>query len=235
MSEWRPKRFWKTAEVTVADGGFGVALDGRPVRTPGKRLLVVPTRALAEGIAAEWNAQGDVLRPETMPFTRAANTAIERVTLHHGAVVEELARYGASDLLCYRAEEPAELVRRQASDWDPILSWAAADLGAPLRVTTGIVPIEQDPQALAALARRLEALTPFQLTASYDLVAITGSLVLALAVATGRLPAEEAWRLSRLDETWQSEQWGEDAEAAKAEEIRRQDFLSAARFFLACG
>ncbi len=234
MSEWRPKRFWKTADVTEAEGGFGVVLDGRPVRTPGKRLLVVPTRALAEGIAAEWNAQNGVLQPETMPFTRAANTAIERVSAHREAVVEELARYGASDLLCYRAEEPAELVDRQARDWDPVLSWAATELGARLRVTGGVVPIEQDPEALAPLVARLQALTPFQLTAFHDLVAISGSLVLAFAVATGRLTAEEAWQLSRLDETWQAEHWGKDEEAAKADEIRRQAFLTAARFFLAC-
>lgn len=234
MSEWRPKRFWKTAEVTEAEGGFGVTLDGRPVRTPGKQLLVVPTRALAEGIAAEWNAQNDLLQPETMPFTRAANTAIERVSAHRDAVVEELARYGASDLLCYRAEEPADLVDRQARDWDPILSWAAAELGARLRVTGGVVPIEQDQGALAALVARLQALTPFQLTAFHDLVAISGSLVLAFAVATGRLTADEAWQLSRLDESWQAEHWGEDDEAAQAEAIRRQAFLSAARFFLAC-
>ena len=235
MNEWRPKRFWKTAEVTEAEGGFTVTLDGRPVRTPGKHLLVVPTRAMAEVIAAEWNAQGETLRPETMPFTRAANTAIERVSVHKAAVVEELARYGASDLLCYRAEEPAGLVERQSQGWDPILAWAAMVLGTPLNVTKGIVPVAQDPQSLAALADRLGTFTPFQLTGFHDLVTITGSLVLALAAAEGRLSPDEAWHLARIDETWQIEHWGVDDEAAQAEEVRHQDFLSAARFFRDCG
>lgn len=235
MSEWRPRRFWTEARaVAAAEGGWAVHLDGRPVRTPAKAALRLPTRALAEAVAAEWAAQGEHLAPETMPLTRTANTAIDRVAAIAPAVVEDLAGYGASDLLCYRAEGPMELLARQAADWDPLLDWAAGQ-GAPLAVTRGVIPIAQPQASLDRLSARVAALEPFRLAAFHDLVALSGSLVIALAVLDGRIAAEEGWRLSRLDEDWQAEQWGEDEEAAAQAAHRRAGFLDAARFLALLG
>lgn len=195
----------------------------------------MPTRALAEAIAAEWDAQQGAVRPETMPFTRSANSALDKVAVQFDEVVDMLAAYGATDLLCYRATGPEALVARQAAAWDPLLEWSAMVLSAPLVATAGVMHIAQSPAALAALRAPVAAMTPCELAAFHDLVAISGSLVLALAVTRGRLGAEEAWSLSRLDETWQTEQWGEDEEAAAAEAVRHADFLQAGRFYALCG
>lgn len=235
MSAWKAKRFWKQATVEPTDSGFTVRLDGRPVKTPAKTLLVVPTRALAEAVAAEWEAQQGTVRPETMPFTRSANSALDKVTPQFDAVVDMLAAYGGTDLLCYRATGPEALVARQAAAWDPLLDWSAATLGAPLRAVAGVMHIAQDPASLAALHGPVAAMTPFQLAAFHDLVAISGSLVLALAVTHGRLSTPEAWRLSRIDEDWQIEQWGDDEEAAELSAVREADFHQAGRFYALCG
>lgn len=234
MSGWTAKRFWTEARVEEGAGGFTVTLDGRAVKTPAKAPLVVPTRAMAEAIAAEWDAQTGKVDPATMPVTRAANSAIDKVTVQFDEVVGLLSDYGGTDLLCYRAEGPIELVARQAEGWDPVLDWAASALNAPLVVTQGVVFVAQDPDVLARLRARVAALDPFRLTAFHDLVAISGSLVLALAVIDGWLPAEAAWQLSRIDETWQAELWGTDDEAQKAEEVRHADFLQAERFYRLC-
>ncbi|WP_137110217.1 ATP12 family chaperone protein [Rhodobacter sp. SY28-1] len=235
MSVWVARRFWTTATAVPADGGFTVHLDGRPVRTPLKAPLVLPTPGLAEAVAAEWQAQEGTVRPETMPFTRTANSAIDKVAAQQAEVVEMLTAYGDSDLLCYRAEGPPELVARHAAAWDPLLEWAAVTLGAPLTATAGVIHIDQPGQSLAALEAQVSALTPFQLSAFHDLVAISGSLVLALAVTHGRLSAEEAWSLSRIDEDWQISLWGEDEEAAEIAALKRQAFLQADRFYGLCG
>lgn len=242
MSEWAPKRFWKAAQVTAgSEGGpeggpegFSVALDGRPVRTPAKAALILPTAAMAAAIAAEWDAQQGVLRPETMPMTRMANSAIDKVRVLQAAVVAEVAGFGASDLLCYRAEDPDELVQRQRQGWDPLLDWAATRLQAPLVQTGGIMPVAQPEASLARLTRAVEARDAFRLTALHDLVSITGSLVLGLAIAEGRLTPDEAWALARIDEDWQAEQWGVDEEAAAQAAYRRQALLDAARFHGLC-
>lgn len=234
MSGWTAKRFWTEARVEEGAVGFTVTLDGRAVKTPAKAPLVVPTRAMAEAIAAEWDAQTGKVDPATMPVTRAANSAIDKVTVQFDEVVGLLSDYGGTDLLCYRAEGPIELVARQAEGWDPVLDWAASALNAPLVVTQGVVFVAQDPDVLARLRARVAALDPFRLTAFHDLVAISGSLVLALAVIDGWLPAEAAWQLSRIDETWQAELWGTDDEAQKAEEVRHADFLQAERFYRLC-
>jgi chaperone required for assembly of F1-ATPase len=189
---------------------------------------------MAEAIAAEWDAQTGKVDPATMPVTRAANSAIDKVTVQFDEVVGLLSDYGGSDLLCYRAEGPMELVARQVEGWDPVLGWAASALNAPLAVTRGVVFVAQDPDVLARLRARVAALDPFRLTAFHDLVAISGSLVLALAVIDGWLPAETAWQLSRIDESWQTELWGTDDEAQKAEEVRHADFLQAERFYRLC-
>lgn len=235
MSAWKAKRFWKQATVEQAETAFTVRLDGRPVKTPSKTLLTVPTRALAEAIAAEWDAQTGEVKPDTMPFTRSANSAIDKVTPQFDAVVDMLAAYGGTDLLCYRATGPEALIERQAKAWDPLLDWSATTFGAPLKATAGVMHIAQDPRSLAALHAPVAAMSPFQLAAFHDLVAISGSLVLALAVTRGRLSAAEAWALSRIDEAWQIEQWGDDEEAAELAARREADFLQAGRFYALCG
>lgn len=227
MSDWAPKRFWKAASVAEADGGHTVHLDGRAIRTPAKAPLVVPSRALAEAIAVEWDAQEQVVDPRTMPATRAANAAIDKVTPQRAEVAKLLADYGDSDLLCYRAEAPVELVTRQAEAWDPMLDWAEEVLGARLAPRTGVMHAPQDPAALQRLAAQVDALPVFELTAFHDLVGLTGSLVLGFATYHGARPAEDIWTLSRIDEDWQESQWGVDEEARNAAEVKRASFLNA--------
>ncbi len=234
MSEWAPRRFYKDATVEEAEGGFIVHLDGRPLRTPGKVPLVVPTRAIAEAMAEEWRAQEEKIDPRTMPFTRTANSAIDKVAPQHPEVADMLAEYGDSDLLCYRAESPAELVARQAERWDPLLDWAAREMGARLEPRAGIMHASQPEAPLRILAERTHGFTPFELAAFHDLVALTGSLVLGFAATGQEHDAKELWALSRLDETFQEELWGEDEEAQEAAEIKRQAFLHAHRFFALC-
>lgn len=228
MSEWKAKRFWTAATVTEAEGGWGVALDGRPVKTPAKRPLVVPTRALAAAIAAEWDAQQGVLRPETMPLTRAANAAIDKVAKTRPEVAAMLAAYAETDLICHRASQEPELIARQDAGWNPLLDWCAAQ-GLPLVAGAGVLPHAQPEASLAGYAARLTAMDEWQLTALHDLVALTGSLVLGLAVFDGRLTAADAWSLSRLDEDWQVERWGEDEEARDSAAVKRAAHADAAR------
>ena len=234
MSVWAARRFWKAASVVPAEGGFAVHLDARPVRTPKKAPLTLPTAGLAEAVAAEWQAQGDKVDPGSMPFTRTANSAIDAVALRFDEVAQMLAEYGGSDLLCYRAEGPEDLVALQARNWDPLLDWAAKDLGARLTTKVGVMHVAQSADALAALSALVRAQTPFQLAAFHDLVAISGSLILALAVQRGRISAEEGWRLSRLDEDWQISLWGEDEEAAEVTARKHAAFLQADRFYGLC-
>lgn len=238
MTGWVRKRFWTDATVGAVEGGFAVLLDGRPLRTPAKAPMVLPTRALAEIVAAEWAAQQGEIDPRSMPATRAANAAIDHAAADPAALRDHLASYGASDLICYRAEAPSGLVARQAAGWDGWLAWAATSLGAALVTTQGVMFRDQPAEACAALRLRLDRYSPFELTGLSDLVTLSGSLILALAVAEGALAAEEGWRLSRIDEDWQEEQWGIDAEAAERAMLRRAAFLAAADFLtrarLAC-
>ena len=235
MSGWKSKRFWKDATAQPCEGGFTVRLDARPVKTPLKAALVVPTLGMAEAIAAEWDAQTGLVKPQTMPVTRAANSAIDKIVPQFDEVADLLAAYGASDLICYRATEPQALVARQAAAWDPILAWAAEALRAPLIATAGVMHIAQAPTSLERLRTQVFMLDPFRLAGLHDLVAISGSLVLALAVAQRKLPAPEAWALSRIDETWQQELWGQDEEAAEYAAYRKAAFLDADRFYHLCG
>jgi chaperone required for assembly of F1-ATPase len=212
-----------------------VHLDDRPVRTPKKAPLILPTQRLAEAVAAEWLVQGERVDPTSMPFTRTANSAVDTVAVHYDSVARMVADYGASDLLCYRAEGPAELVDMQARGWDPMLDWAADVFGARLRTATGIIHVAQSPESLVVLERLVREQTPFQLAAFHDLVSISGSLILALAVVHGSTTADDAWRLSRIDEDWQISQWGEDEEAADVAQRKRAAFLLADRFYGLCG
>lgn len=232
MSEWAAKRFWTDVAVIENDGAFAIELDSRPVKTPAKAALRVPTAQMAEAIAEEWRAVEEKIDPEAMPFTRSANAAIDKVSVQFDEVASMLAAYGGSDLLCYRADSPAGLVERQVKGWDPLLDWAKATHGVKLKTTVGIMPITQEPDDLAALSKPLFNATHFELTALHDLIALSGSLVLGLAVAEDHLSAEQAWSLSRIDEDWQSEQWGADEEACQHAEIKLQAFKHAANFFL---
>ena len=231
MSDWKAKRFWTSTSVVESEKGFGVTLDERPVRTPAKAPLVVPTKSLAEAIAAEWDAQDKIINPLSMPFTRSANAAIDKVAVMRAEVIEELAGFGGTDLLCYRAEAPEELRRRQADAWDPWLTWSANALDAPLVAGKGVMHIEQPERSLERLANHVAEFDDFQLTGLHDLVALSGSLVLALAIARDRLAPARAWDLSRIDEDWQISQWGEDEEAAALAAQKFAAFEHAARFF----
>ena len=231
---WKPKRFWKTATVVPEDGGFAIHLDNRRVKTPAKQTLILPTEGLAQLIAAEWDAQTGLVNPETMPSTRMANSAIDKVIPQYDEVAALLAAYGDTDHLCYRATWPPQLVARQAAAWDPILDWAADALNARLNTTQGVVHIAQDPGALACLRQQVLDLGNFRLAAFHDLVSMSGSLILAFAVAHGHLPPDQAWTLSRIDESWQIEQWGEDEDAAAIAVLKRQAFQQAARFLALC-
>lgn len=234
MTDWAPKRFWTEARAEAVDGGFTIRLDARPVKTPARAPLVVPTLPLAEAIADEWQTQDKVLDPRSMPFTRSANAAIDKVASQFSEVADLIAAYGDSDLVCYRAMAPASLVTRQAEGWDPLLAWTGETIGAPLRPVQGVT---HHPQATASLRRldaAVRALSPFELTALYDLVSLSGSLVIGLAAIHGHAPVEALWRLSRIDEDWQREIWGTDEEAAAVEAVKREAFSHAARFFNLC-
>ena len=234
MTAWAAKRFWKTASAEATEGGFTIRLDGRAVKTPAKAPLVLPTLAMAQAIALEWDAQDGVIKPETMPLTRAANSAIDKVAPLREAVITELAGYGGTDLLCYHAESPTELIARQHADWSPLLDWATTTLNAPLTVTRGVIPVDQPQAGLDRLHAAVSAFTNAELAGLHDLVAISGSLVLALAVTSGHLAPDAAFSLSRLDNSWQAEQWGTDEDEAELEALRRAAFLQAHRFFALC-
>lgn len=234
MSTTKPKRFWKAARAEAAGDGYAVTLDGRPVRTPARAPLVLPTLALAEAIAAEWDAQQDRVDPASMPLTRTANSAIDKVAAQHGEVAALIAAYGGTDLLCYRAEDPQGLVARQDAVWTPLLDWAAQALGARLHPVRGVMFAPQDDAVLARLEARVRALTEFQLAAFHDLVSLSGSLIIGFAAAYGHASPEALWEASRLDEIWQAEQWGEDEEAMAQAALKKTAFLDAERFWRLC-
>lgn len=223
------KRFWKETSVVPSGDGFAIHLDTKPVRTPAKSELYLPTRALAEAVAAEWEAQGDRIDALSMPQTRYANSVIDGVAPRRAEVVNTVAAYGGSDLLCYRAAHPTALVERQTERWDPLLDWARDRYDAPLMQVQGVMPISQPERSVVNLGEAVEAHDDFELAALHDLVAISGSLVLGLAVSDGHLAPEAALALSRLDDDWQIEQWGEDAEAAKVAQRKAGEFAQAAR------
>ena len=231
MSEWKQKRFWTAVSVVEAEQGFAVELDGRRVKTPAKAALTVPTRAMAMAIAEEWEAQKEAVKPQTMPCTRSANAAIDKVRVQHAEVSDMLAAYGDADLLCYRAENPQELVARQCARWDPALDWAESALGVRLELRQGILHRPQNAVVLQKLTSHVHALDAFQLAAFHDLVSMSGSLILGFAAAKGWRDVGEIWTLSRLDELWQEEQWGPDDEAQAEAEVKRLAFLHAKRFY----
>jgi chaperone required for assembly of F1-ATPase len=224
------KRVYKSVETRIGDGGWGVALDGRPLRTPAKRDLSVPSERLAAAIGAEWAAQDSDIRPETMPLTRLAATAIDCTAAARDKIVVEVANYAATDLVCYRAAHPPALVARQEAAWQPLIDWAAGRYDAGLAITAGIVPLAQSPANLKAYAAVVGALDDFQLTALQAATAACGSLVIALALLEGRLDADAAFAAAQLEETFQIEAWGEDAEAMARRALLAADIAAAARF-----
>lgn len=232
------KRFYEKAAAApaaevgslAAESGHAVLLDGRPIRTPAQAPLVVPAAPLAEAVAAEWDAQDDEVRPDDMPMMSLAATAIDRVVPQRETVAGDAAAYGGCDLLCYRAEGPEALAARQAEEWQPLLDWAADRFGVELTVTAGISPVAQDNAALVRLGEEVARYDAFPLTALHVLTTTTGSLILALAVAEGRLAPETAYRVSILDERWQAEHWGEDEEAAAQRRRLAAEVANAAHF-----
>jgi len=229
-----PKRFYEKAEAAGEGGGFCVVLDGKPVKTPARRALVVPGRALAEAIAAEWAGQGASIDPATMPLTRLANAAIDSVAGQMLEVEADAVKYAGSDLICYRAGAPEDLARAQGAAWDGLVVFAREKLGARLVLAEGVVFAAQPEAALAAMARAVRAHVgeaagaPFRLAALHGMTTLTGSLVVALAVALREMEVEAAWAAAHVDEDFQMAAWGADAEALARRETRFVDIRAAA-------
>lgn len=225
-----PKRFYKEASAAAVDGGFAILLDGRGVKTPARSALVVPSLALAQAMADEWNAQGERIDPRSMWLTKLANTAIDRVTPRRDAVIDEIAGFAGADLICYMADHPVGLAQRQAAHWAPLIVWAGEALGASLRVTPGLVHVPQDEAALAALRRAVSAANDFQLAALHNAVTLTGSAVIGLALLHRRLTGEQAFEASHVDEAWQAYVSGEDEDEAARLAMRRAELLDTLKF-----
>ena len=222
-----PKRFYKSVAVTDQ---LGIALDGRHVKTPLKAALVLPTRPLAEAVAAEWDAQVDVINPHAMPLTKLANTANDRATTEKSKIAAEILEFAGSDMVCYRAESPAGLVKHQTTHWDPIIAWAKADLKVDFATVNTITHRRQSPAALQALEAHITSLDPFSFVAVHNLSTLTGSALLAAMTAAGKIPADAAWLAANVDEDWQIETWGEDVEASARRAGRLHEFSACVRF-----
>ena len=228
----KPKRFYRSAGVEPSEGGFVLTLDGRPARTPARAPLRLPTRALGEAVAAEWDGQGDTIEPASMPLTKLANTAIDGVSKEMDAVRADLARYAGSDLVAYRAGEPDRLVAEQALAWDPVLAFAREELGARFILSEGVTFVTQPEASLEQVRERLAAETsPFALAALHVMTTLTGSVLLALMHAGGRLSGEAAWEAAHVDERYQESRWGQDSEAVARREARRAEFEAASRLY----
>ncbi|MDQ0455886.1 ATP12 family chaperone protein [Rhizobium paknamense] len=227
-----PKRFYAEATVSPTDAGFAVTLDGRAVKTPARNTLILPTSGAAELVAEEWRAQGEEVDPATMPVTRLTNTAIDAVSKTLEEVLEDIVRFSSSDLLCYRAEDPQELVERQSARWNPVLAWLNDTHGVKLITISGIMHQEQPAQSTSAFRRALERYgNAFQLAALHVVTTLTGSAALTLALADGFSSLEEVWALAHLDEDWTNEHWGVDEEAAARREARLREMQAAWALF----
>lgn len=225
-----PKRFYKVAAVVEREGQFAVELDGRVVKTPARQTLTLPTRAAAQLIADEFSAQEKEIDPARMPATRLANTAIDGIVNDPQAVLEDVLRFASSDMLCYRAGSPERLVNRQTELWDPLVDWAASQLGARFLLAEGVMHVEQPREALGAFSAHLGAFSdPFAIAALHTMTTLTGSAILALAVAKGEISGAEAWKLAHVDEDWTIEHWGQDAEAAIRRAIREGEMMAAVK------
>jgi YD repeat-containing protein len=231
MTDAPVRRFYKSVAVTGAKAPFSIALDDRPLRTPLKRPLELPSRPIAEAVASEWSAQGEKIEPQKMPFTRLANTALDRVAGNFPRIMGDIVGFAGSDLVCYRADEPIGLIERQARNWQPVLDWARTRLGGAFAVTEGIVHIEQPTSALEAIRSYLAGKDAWALTALHNMTTLTGSaLISAMACEAAILPAE-AWLAAHVDEDWQIEHWGWDEEARLRRHHRKQEFDVCLRFY----
>lgn len=226
-----PRRFYKSVDVGQGDAGWHIRLDGKQLRSPAKHDFALPTRALAEAIAAEWSAQGEKIVPHSMPLMQLAATAIDRVAADRARVVAETAGYGGSDLVCYRAQAPVDLVLRQTEVWQPLVEWVAERYDVILAVTAGILAVPQPAEAMARFRRVLEAADLFALTALAALTGAAGSLVIALALAEDRLTPEQGAAAALLDELYQSDKWGNDPEAEQRRASIRQELADGLAFF----
>ncbi len=216
-----PKRFYKTVSISDANA---ILLDGRAVKTPMKAPLILPNRAIAEAVAAEWEAQDKVINPGAMPFTKYANTAIDRAVTEREPVLDDFAKYAGSDLVCYRADRPPALVQLQSLHWNPVLDDTRLNLGITFKTTPGIVHIAQDASAIAAVRTAAAALDPLHLTLLYNLTTLTGSALLSLMLVAGRASAEQGWAAAHVDEDYQISQWGADQQAMARRAGRRLDY-----------
>lgn len=226
-----PKRFWKEVTVEAVDaGGRRILLDGRPVKTPGKRELVMPRADLAEEAAAEWRAQGTYLDPASMPITRLANSVIDGVVDRRAEVAADAAKYAATDLVCYRAEGPKRLVERQTAAWDPVLDFVEDRYGARFLVGEGVIHVAQEAEALAGIATAIDGFDPWRLAGLHTVTTLTGSVLIALALAEGRLDGEAAWTVAHVDDLWSLETWGADEEAEARLAARRREYDAAVAF-----
>ena len=227
-----PRRFYERASAEQVEGGFTVALDGKPARTPARNAILGPTQALAQALADEWQGQAEFIEPANMPLTRMVNSALDGVAREMDLVRAEVTKYAGSDMLCYRAGDPQALVDEQAQMWDPLLAWAHEELGARFICAEGIIFATQPDTAIEAVRKTVEAIqSPFALAALHVMTTITGSVILALAVARGHISAQEAWAAAHLDEDFQMRAWGEDAEALARRARRWIDMEAAARLY----
>ena len=229
----RIKRFYERAAAEAADGAFQVTLDGKPVRTPAKAPLAVPSEKLAEAIAAEWQAQGEWLEPGTMPLTKLANVAIDHVEANREAVIDDIVAHAGSDLICYLAAEPQELAMRQMAQWAPVIDWLTEGLDAPFEVATGITHVTQPAQSLERVRRAIADYDAFSLAAIHAMTTLMGSALLTLAHVAGLFDLPTVWQAAHLDEDWQMARWGEEAEA-KARRERAWLEMQAADKLLNC-
>lgn len=224
------KRFYKTAAAAPVEGGFAVTLDGRGVKTPAGKPLTIPTQALADAVAAEWDGQGDDIDPNSMPLMQLCGTAIDRVPDVRDGLIDGLLRYVDTDLLCYRAETPEDLAARQAEVWQPLLDWAAETFGANLKVVNGVIPVTQDDSARQGFATAMVDLDDWQLTALAEMVGVSGSIVVGFAMFAGALDGEQAFKVCHVDEDHQIALWGEDAEATERRANVLAELNTAVRF-----
>ncbi|MFC0245295.1 ATP12 family chaperone protein [Falsochrobactrum ovis] len=228
-----PKRFYEKAEIAELDNGFTVQLDGRSVKTPARNLMLLPSAAAAEIVAEEFRAQKDVVDPAKMPATRLVNTAIDGIALDPQAVIEDILRFAGTDMICYRAESPKELVARQTERWDPLIDWMDS-LGARFSLAEGVMHVEQPREAITAFGAQLSSFKhPIALAALHTMTTLSGSAIIALAVAKNEISAEEGWSRAHIDEDWTIEHWGEDAEANARRAFRKQEMMISDRLLKA--
>lgn len=225
-----PRRFYTNVEAVAGEGGHGIALDGKLVRSPGGTALALPTREGATLVAEEFSAQGERMDPRTMPVWRLVNTAMDGVVGKTQPVIDDIVRFAGTDLLCYRADAPQELVRRQSQQWDPILAWVRQATGARFVLAEGVMHVEQPGDTIAAIeAHLVRDADPLRVAALHLMTSLTGSALIALATGAGHLTPEAAWAAAHVDEDWNIEQWGADPEAEAMRKARWRDFEGAVR------